>query len=97
MKVFISMPMSGKTKETIKTRRAEIEKLLHIRFPNQEIEIINSIWEGEHKSPVWCLGHSIMSMEEADLVVFDTGWRKARGCRIENSVCASYGFKIMEL
>jgi len=38
-----------------------------------------------------------MRMDKADLVVFDKGWRQARGCKVEYDVCSYYGFKFMEL
>jgi len=97
MKIFISMPMNGKPIEEIDKRRAEIEELMRKRFPNNKIEIIDSLWRGEKQGPVWRLGYAIAKMDTADLVVFDKGWRQARGCKIEYDVCAYYGFKFMEL
>lgn len=40
---------------------------------------------------VYCLGNSIENMEQADLVVFDVDWYKAKGCRVEASICIEYG------
>ncbi len=97
MNIYISMPMNGKSMEDIEARRAEIEQLMIKRFPNNKINIIDSIYRGEKKGPVWCLGYSVAAMNDADLVVFDKGWRKARGCKIEYDVCAYYGFRFMEL
>jgi len=97
MKVFISMPMNGKTIEEILARREEITEDLRRRFPNDTINVIDSIYHGEKTDPVWCLGYSITTMNDADLVVFDKGWRKARGCKIEYDVCAYYGFRFLEL
>lgn len=97
MNVYISMPMNGKSKEDIEARRTEIEQLMIKRFPNDKINIIDSIYRGEKKGPVWCLGYSVSMMNDADLVVFDKGWRNARGCKIEYDVCAYYGFRFMEL
>lgn len=96
MKVFISMPMNGKTREEIIARREEITDLLKIRFPGQEIDVIDSVIESD-KGPVWCLGRSIQLMEDAELVIFDKNWRSARGCKVENNVCAYYGYKFLEL
>ena len=97
MKVFISMPMNGKTMEEILARREEIAIALKKKFPSDTINIIDSIYHGEKRDPVWCLGYSIATMNEADLVVFDMGWRKARGCKIEYDVCAYYGYRFLEL
>ena len=97
MKVFVSMPMNGKSSEELIDRRCEIADLLVKRFPNEAITIIGSLVEDRTKGPVWCLGYSIQKMEEADLVVFDKGWRDARGCKVEYDVCSYYGFRFMEL
>ena len=74
MNIFISMPMNGKTKEEIIKRRNEITILLKERFGNN-ITIIDSIIEDTSLGPVWCLGQSISLMYNAELVVFDKGWR----------------------
>ena len=97
MKVFISMPMSGKTREEIIKRRNEIANILTLRFPDQTITIIDSLVDSVDVGPVWCLGYSIQKMEDADLIVFDKGWRDARGCKVEYDVCSYYGFKFLEI
>ena len=40
---------------------------------------------------LYCLGNSIENLGAADLVVFDSNWYKAKGCRIEASICIEYG------
>ena len=97
MKVFTSMPMSGKSYEEIIARQNEIAEMLKVRFPGSSIEIIDFVIKDRDKNPVWCLGHSIMAMSDADLIVFDKGWRKARGCKVEYDVCSYYGFKFLEI
>ena len=97
MNIFISQPMNGKSIEEIRARQQEIKQILQSYFPNEEIKIIESIVTDTDKSPVWCLGYSVMRMDKADLVVFDKGWRQARGCKVEYDVCSYYGFKFMEL
>ena len=97
MKVFISMPMNGKTKEEIANRMAEIGEMLKTRFPHDTIEVLDSLIKDTSNGPVWCLGRSIMIMSQADLVVFDKDWRLARGCKIEFDVCSYYGFRFLEI
>ena len=97
MKVFISMMMTGKTREEIIQRREEIATILVERFPNETITLIDSFIDDSTKGPVWCLGYSIQKLEEADLVVFDKKWRDARGCKVEYDVCVYYGFRFLEL
>lgn len=40
---------------------------------------------------LYCLGNSIENLASADLVVFESDWYKAKGCRIEASICIEYG------
>lgn len=97
MNVFISMPLNGKTFEEIEKRFGEIQDILKRKFPHEEITIIDSLWKKDKRSPVWCLGYNIMAMSNADLIVFDKNWHKARGCNIEFDICAYYGFRFMEI
>jgi len=97
VKVFISMPMNGKTKEEIANRMAEIGEMLKTRFPHDKIEVLDSLIKDTSNGPVWCLGRSIMIMSHADLVVFDKDWRLARGCKVEFDVCSYYGFRFLEI
>lgn len=89
--------MNGKTIKEIEDRFNEIKDLLTQKFPDKNIEIIDSLWRGIEQSPVWCLGYGITKLSEADIVVFDKGWRDARGCKVEYDVCSYYGFKFMEI
>lgn len=90
MKIFISLPMKGKSDESIK---AEMKYYMDKYFPNDEL-IDTVVWSG---SRVKCLAHSITLMTDADLVVFVPGWMKATGCRIEHEICSSYGIPYKEL
>lgn len=89
--------MNGKSLEQIKTRFDEIKAILKQRFPNDKINIIDSLWTKNKQNPVWCLGYNIMAMSQADLIVFDKGWRLARGCKIEFDICSYYGFRFLEI
>lgn len=83
MKIFISLPMKGRSDEDIKK---EMNEIMKTRYPNDEL-IDTVIWSG---SRVKCLAHSITLMTDADLVVFAPGWEKAKGCNIELQICKDY-------
>lgn len=103
MKVFISSPMRGSTKEEILATRKRIEDDLRTRFKEEEITIIDSYFpefdaaRSEINISVYYLGRAILKLAEADLVVFDKGWEKARGCRIEHTIAQDYDLNILLL
>lgn len=103
MKIFISSPMRGATKEEILATRKRIEDELRARFKEEEITIIDSYFpefdatKSEINISVYFLGRSILKLSEADLVVFDKDWEKARGCRIEHTIAQDYGLNILLL
>ena len=90
LKVFISQPMNGKTKEQVEKERLSVEL-------QGDCEILPSILEckdnPKHRS-VWYLAKSLEIMAEADVVLFMKGWEEARGCQIEHEVAKQYGIKI---
>lgn len=89
MKIFISMPMAGKTDEQIKERLAKIKR--KIKDAHSDVEFIDSYFGDTSKEdPVEMLGKSIQKMAEADAVYFCAGWELARGCKIEHSVAVWY-------
>lgn len=100
MKVFISQTMNNKTPEEIKQNTERIADIIHARFPDAEI-IDSYITDFEsleiNNKSVYCLGKSIILLAEANIAVFEAGWHKARGCRIEHAVAKEYGIKSFEV
>lgn len=98
-KLFISLPMAGKSEEEIRNKMAEYKENAEYLM-GEELELIDTfIVNGpdEHiKDPgLWCLGESIMKMAEADVVYFGRGWRSARGCIVEYE--AAYRYKVLRI
>lgn len=93
-KVFISIPMSGRDDtETIKRmdKLAELVKNLH----NDDVRIINrpdrEMGEvPENADRLWYLGHAVMLMSQADVIVFASDYRQANGCKIERYITQVY-------
>lgn len=102
MKLFVSLPMSGKTTEQIRQEIVEVsQKFLDIKW-NEGVElmavsVLNSVFDLEEGTdPLVYLGKSIELMAQADYVFFVKGWEKARGCQVEHLIAEKYGLEIIE-
>lgn len=98
MKVFISQPMKDKTDEEILKERQKAIESVKEKYPDKEIEVIDSfIREAPHDAvPLWFLSKSLELLSNADLAYFCKGWESARGCRIENTCAIEYGIDVIE-
>lgn len=94
-KIFISMPMRDLLEDEIRRRQ---EKLLELagEYLHEPVTLLESYVSSEHKySALACLGEAIKRMDDADYVLFASGWGQARGCKIEMACAVSYGKKIL--
>lgn len=95
MKVFISQPMKGKTKQEIIDERESIVDYLkdngHTIIPS----IIVEEYPETIAERVWYLGFEIIEISKADAVYFMDGWENSNGCKIEHAVALEYGLKII--
>lgn len=98
MKVFISQPMRDKTYEEIKEERAKAIQTIKEKYPDENIEILDSFFEGapHDAKPLWLLGKSFEILADADLAYFCRGWNNYRGCNMEHMACRAYGIEIVE-
>ena len=91
VRVFLSTPMKDKRTSEINDRVVAVTKIVRKMFPSKMITVsLGKIPDATKRSPVKALGESIKAMDDFDLVIFDYGWQKARGCRIEHDVCTAY-------
>ena len=105
MKLYISMPMNGKTPQQITRDRniafAKAVSALGIAceaagYSCGPVEVIDQIHPNANKvTSLECLGYSIAKMSEADVVYFAEGWEQARGCRIEHECACAYGKQVI--
>jgi len=98
MKVFISVPMRGRTDvEIAKAIEIAKSKLSEMAEENNEvIEYVDNFVsmrdDTDIKDPaMYCLGGAIQKMSKCDTIYFCPGWQEARGCVIERYVAALYG------
>ena len=88
-KIFISMPMNGKSDKQIKAELEQTKRKIIDEYG--DVEFIDSYFDDpELEDPIEMLGKSISLMAEADAVYFYDGWEGARGCRIEHEVAIQY-------
>lgn len=100
MKVFISQPMRGKTKEEVSALREEAKvKFMELYKGGEEVEFISSYMngDGEALSPLYLLSRSIQMICDCDAVLFVGDWKNARGCRSEHYLCEQYEITIYEI
>ena len=92
-KLFISQPMNGRTDEEIKEERYRITQEMVVRFPEDDISVIDSFFEGApvQNNPLWFLGKSLECLSGADIAYFAPGWETARGCYVEHHCAIQYG------
>ena len=91
MKIFISMPMNGKTDKEIRKDFEKKKKYLKAQWGFNPELVIDSIIGDGITNLVKYLAKSIELMADADLVLFASGWEQARGCKIEHEVAVAYG------
>ena len=98
MKLFISQPMKDKTNEEIEAERERAILKVKKRFPDEEIEVIDSFFkDAPHEAkPLWFLGKSLELLSTADIAYFIGDWENYRGCRIENQCCNDYCIPVIE-
>lgn len=101
MKIFISQPMKDRTFDEIEIERNVMIHVIGCVYPDEEIEVIDSLFsdedvpEGETVGALWFLGESIKAMDKADLVVMAVNWQHARGCQIEHEIAVDYDKRVI--
>lgn len=95
-KLFVSVPMKGRTEEEIKASIQKMKKIAEI-YEGEELELIDSYIEDnppkDSKEAVWYLGESLKKLAQADVFIgINDAWDWNR-CYIENDVASRYGIK----
>lgn len=98
MKVFISVPMRGRTDQEIAGAITIAKsKLSEMAEENNDIieyvdNFVSMRDDTDIKDPdMYCLGGAIQKMSKCDAIYFCPGWDEARGCIIERQVAVQYG------
>lgn len=95
-KLFVSVPMKGRTEEEIKASIQKMKKIAEI-YEGEELELIDSYIEDnppkDSKEAIWYLSESIKKLAQADVFI---GIRESfdwNGCQIERETAEKYGIK----
>ena len=92
-KLFISVPMKGRSEENIRKSMAKMHKIAEAIW-EQELEVIPSYIEDkppeDAKHAVWYLGESIKKMADADYFI-GTSYGDFAGCDVELKTAIRYG------
>lgn len=96
-KLFVSVPMKGRTEEEIKASIRRMKKIAEI-YEGEELELIDSYIEDnppkDSKEAVWYLGESLKKLAQADVFIgiyehYDWG-----RCHVEFITAQEYGIKL---
>lgn len=98
MKVFISLPMHGKTNEEIEQQLKEARKAISLIFSDQELTIFHNrgCIAPSGAGRLYYLGSAIQRLDGVDAVYFCSGWEEAKGCQVEHYICELYGIQRIE-
>lgn len=96
-KLFVSVPMKGRTEEEIKTSIQKMKKIAEI-YEEEELELIDSYIEDnppkDNNQAIWFLGESLKKLAQADVFIgINEAWDWC-GCYIEIETAKRYGIKI---
>lgn len=95
-RLFVSVPMKGRTEKNIKNSIKQMHKMAELIF-GEKLELISSYVkdcppENSHQS-VWYLGESIKKLSEADYFIgiqYTDFWK---GCATEADIARRYGIR----
>ena len=105
MKIFVSQPMNGKSREEIESVFQEAVYDIRTRLSgltSDPIEILSTrnyvlpknLARGRNER-IACLSHAIEVMSRADIVYFCEGAEMSAGCASEHAIAKIYGLTIM--
>lgn len=99
-KLFVSVPMKGRTEEEIKASIQKMKQIAEI-YEGEELELIDGYIEDNppkgNNEAIFYLGESLKKMARADVFVGICESYEWSGCRIENITAESYGIKTYEI
>ena len=95
-KLFVSVPMRGRTEEEIKASIQKMKKIAEI-YEGEELELIDSYIEDNpqknNNEAVWYLGESLKKLAQADVFIGICESYDWSGCQIERETAEKYGIK----
>ena len=90
MKVFLSQPTRGKSKEEIARERKQMVLFAKRFYDSEDITVINSYFKEGTLHELWRLGEEIKLLSTADVVLFAPNYENTRSCVIEHFCAEKY-------
>ena len=95
-KLFVSVPIKGRTEEEIKASIQKMKKIAEI-YEGEELKLIDGYTKStppkDSKEAVWYLGESLKKLARADVFIGIDEVHNWNGCYIERDTAQSYGIK----
>lgn len=96
-KLFVSVPIKGRTEKEIKASIQKMKKIAEI-YEGEELELIDSYIEDNppkgSKEAVWYLSESLKKLAQADVFIGICESFDWNGCYIERKTAERYGVKM---
>ena len=95
-KLFVSLPMKGRTEEAIKASIIKMKKIAEA-YEGEELALIDSYIDDKppanYNQSVWYLSKSLEKLSEADIFIGISDTKGWAGCQIEADVARLYNIK----
>ncbi|WP_368200640.1 hypothetical protein [Agathobacter rectalis] len=95
-KIFVSVPMKGRTEDEIKASIQKMKKIAEI-YEGEELELIDSYIDDnppkENNEGVWYLAESLKKLAQADVFMGICESYDWIGCQIDRETAERYGIK----
>lgn len=100
LNVFISQPMSYKSKDEILETRERIIKKVKDYFQTDDLKFMKSYFEVKHSKRLknenlYFLSKSLKVLSKSDVIIMASGWENSRGCRIEYECARLYDIMVI--
>ncbi len=96
MRVFISLPMTGRSADKVRQDLEQIRAALAARGHTSSDGFETEDTAEPVNWPVWCLGASLKRLAGCDAAYFAEGWQRSNGCAMEHEVCERYNIPILQ-
>lgn len=99
-KLFVSVPMKGRTEENVKKSIEKMKKIAEA-YEGEELELIDTWIPDEapecKNRGLWYLGESIKMMADADVFISAGAFSEYAGVTQELNAALAYGLKIYKI
>lgn len=100
LNVFISQPMSNKSKDEIFETKERIIKKVKDYFQTDDLKFMKSYFETKHSKKLkneslYFLSKSLKVLSKSDVIIMASGWENSRGCKIEYECARLYDIMVI--